>query len=532
MTLRRASIEGDRLPPADLKAFNFFDAAYPSPSNLENWGHLYPEKVEDITDPQTLMQLRLESLCEVLNDDALNGMVSVAAESIIGRGAMTRVEIDRETDTDLAQYIEELWQDWVDDVQYAKKLRVAEKDLQQYGTYYRRIVSNPHKKWQMDVVLVSPMRIANPDDINNGDYADLFGDGEVFRIYNGIAFDYYGNERYYCVLKKTPLSQFYLADEYSWVAADVMCHIFDPQFSEQIDGHPMTTPSLEKGVMRRTYEKEELKAARLGATLSGAFQTSADFKAMFERLSVAQQNDIITNMLDSYSRGGEAVAFPIANFLNLPPLTEVQAFDTKHPHAGFAQHRLESIKGQGRSLRMPEFVATGSAANYNYASVQKDSQWWSEHREAFRQDIELSDLTKTFQVWLRRAMLFDPKLQPILSGEIRRVKPKFYWKQEEHADPVKQAEALKMLQRMGIYSVSDIQMLYGFDPEKQKKKVKKDIDEMKGYIAYDNGVPMPLPDPLKLAAAQAKAKAANSPSAGNKPKPKPKKTNAGTKSRA
>ncbi|MDR0328233.1 MAG: hypothetical protein LBI05_08070, partial [Planctomycetaceae bacterium] len=64
------------------------------------------------------------------------------------------------------------------------------------------------------------------------------------------------------------------------------------------------------------------------------------------------------------------------DFLNLPPLTEAQAFDTKHPHSGFASHRLESIKGQGRSLRMPEHIATGSSANYNYASVQKDSQSW------------------------------------------------------------------------------------------------------------------------------------------------------------
>ena len=70
----------------DIQAFHYFDAAYPSPDNLQNWGHLQPETIEDITDPESIRRLQIASLCEVLNDDALNGMVRVYAESIISTG--------------------------------------------------------------------------------------------------------------------------------------------------------------------------------------------------------------------------------------------------------------------------------------------------------------------------------------------------------------------------------------------------------------------------------------------------------------
>jgi capsid protein len=270
--------------------------------------------------------------------------------------------------------------------------------------------------------------------------------------------------------------------------------------------------------MRRSYEKEELRAARLGATLSGSFKTSADWKAIIPELTPKQRSEVVERLIKTYEDAGTTMDWPVSSFLNLPPLTEAQAFDTKHPHAGFAQHRMESLKGQGRSLRMPEFVATGSAATYNYASVQKDSQWWSQHRDVFRQDIELNDLRPTFNTWINTVMFRDPKLKPL--WKVKKIKPKFYWKQEEHADPVKQATSLIDLLRAGILSPSDLMMAFGKDPEDQKSKVKKEFDEMKGYMIFDNGVSAPLPDQLKLAETQAKARTAGQPAAGGKPKPK------------
>jgi hypothetical protein len=179
------------------------------------------------------------------------------------------------------------------------------------------------------------------------------------------------------------------------------------------------------------------------------------------------------------------------DFVNLPPLTEAEAFDTKHPHAGFASHREESIKGQGRSLRMPEHIATGSSARYNYASVQKDSQHWANHRSCFRQDIEIFDLKQTFETFLSIASVTDPLLDPIFRRAVYPIVPTFYWKEEEHADPVKQVTAWSLLMRLGILSHSDVMMLLGKDPEKQKLMVKADQDEMKGYTLFDMGISLP-----------------------------------------
>jgi len=479
--------------PFDIQAFNFFDAAFPSPENLENWGHLQPECIEDITDPGSIRALQIASICEVLNDDALNGMIAVGAESLIGTGCQMRVQcgFKNRKYNDLEQYIEYLWDEWCKSVQYARQLRTAAKDWMQFGSYYRRIIQNPHKKMGMDVVMVSPLRIQTPYNLQEGDFT--FIDGEHLRVYNGIAFDEFRNERFYCISDRPPFANGYYDNSlFEWVSARHMCHIFDRQFSEQITGYPMTAPSLEKGVLRRQYEHDELRAARLGATITGTFETTSDFKALFDNLTIPEQKAIAKQLFENFQRAGESATIIPDNLLNLPPLTTAKAFDTKHPHSGFASHRHESIKGQGRSLRMPENIATGSSANYNYASVQKDSQHWSMHRACFRQDIELIDLKQTFETFLSIACTTDPALAPILGGTITPIIPTFYWKEEEHADPVKQAKAWEILRRMGILSISDIMMMCGKDPEKQKAEVKADMDEMKDYILFDNGMTLPV----------------------------------------
>ena len=177
----------------DIQARTFFDAAYPTPTNVQNWGHLQPETIEDIFDPETLRNLQLASICEVLNDDALNGMVAVGAESIIGRGCQIRVQcgLKHNKHSDLEQYIEYLWDNWFKSVRYAQQLRTAQKDMMVLGSYYRRIIQNPHKKFGLDVTLVSPLRIQTPYDMEEGDFITI--DGEYCRVYNGIAFDQYRN---------------------------------------------------------------------------------------------------------------------------------------------------------------------------------------------------------------------------------------------------------------------------------------------------------------------------------------------------
>jgi hypothetical protein len=201
--------------------------------------------------------------------------------------------------------------------------------------------------------------------------------------------------------------------------------------------------------------------------------------------------------------------------MNLPPFTEAQAFDSNHPHSGFVPYRQESLKGQGRSLRMPEFVALGSCAAYNYASVQKDSQWWNQHKDVFRHQMELKDMRQAFFHWFSIAQYTIPDLAEALEkvkfwdsskGRSPVLRPKFFWKMDEHADPAKQTSAMLDKVRAGIWSISDAMIQEGKDPERQKEIVREDMDEMKGYCVFDVGVATPLPDQMELAKEQAKAK--------------------------
>jgi len=85
------------------------------------------------------------------------------------------------------------------------------------GSYYRRITQNPYKKFGMDVMLVRPLRIQTPYNMQEGDFIVL--DGEHCRVYNGIAFDEYRNRRFYCVSDRPPFANGYYDDAvFEWAA--------------------------------------------------------------------------------------------------------------------------------------------------------------------------------------------------------------------------------------------------------------------------------------------------------------------------
>ena len=48
---------------------------------------------------------------------------------------------------------------------------------------------------------------------------------------------------------------------------------------------------------------------------------------------------------------------------------------------------------------------------------------------------------------------------------------RFQWKEEEHADPVRQVKAWKELIEMRILSRGDVMMMCGKDPERQMLKI-------------------------------------------------------------
>ena len=476
----------ERFDRDNINAYGFFDAAYPSPENLQNWGHLQPETIEDIFDPDTLRKLQMASICEVLNDDALNGMVAVGAESIIGRGCKVQVQIGLKHNkyNELEQYIEYLWDSWFKSVRYGRLLRTAQKDQMVLGSYFRRITQNPYKKFGMDVMLVSPLRIQTPYNMQEGDFIVL--DGEHCRVYNGIAFDEYRNRRFYCVSDRPPFANGYYDDAvFEWVSARHMCHVFNPQFSEQITGYPMVAPSLEKGIMRRQYEKEELKAARLGASITGTVETTSDFRAILEHLKPNDLQTLFMMAFKDWERAGETFAVHSNDILNMPPHSTIKPFDTKHPHLSFKEFRQELLKGQGRSLCMPEGFALGTYANYSYAAAMKDAQNWHQHRDCCRQDIELTDLQQLFDTFVMTASALDGKLAPLLDRWGRFAEPiipTFYWKEEEHADPVKQMEAWAIGINQRVLTRSDVMMRLGFDPEKQKREVKAEWSEMEDCL--------------------------------------------------
>ncbi len=247
--------------PAIEAAGTTFDAAQWNDATFQNWSHVKPETPEEIIDPLAMERLRSRAVYECLNDDALSGMVNVSAESVVhcGPKLQIRIEIDGERDKPLERIVEREWMQWVEDTRYFIKMRTAVKDLRNYGQYFRRLVYNPRIPNGLDVIYHNPMRVANPDGLENGEFVTIYD--ERYQVINGVARDCCGNEAFYCVLDRPIYPGPYETWNYTWVDSVNMCRLFDPQLSEQPDGFPWATPSLEKGASRRSYEKSETNAA-------------------------------------------------------------------------------------------------------------------------------------------------------------------------------------------------------------------------------------------------------------------------------
>lgn len=467
--------------PMIVAGASTFDAAQLNDDNFRNWGHVKPETPEEIIDPLSLERLRSRAIAECLNDDALNGMINVSAESVVHCGPKLQIRIEKggKRVKELEQQVERLWMKWTEKTRYFIKMRTAVKDLRNYGQLFRRLVYNPRIFNCLDVIYHNPMRVANPDGLENGESV-LIGD-EFFRMVNGVAYDRFGNESYFCVLDRPIYPGPYETWNYEWVSRSVMVRYFDPQFSEQPDGFPWATPSLEKGAFRRSYEKSETKAAQLAASLFGQVVTDNDFITFFSEGLNEPDNLPGLDAMRKYPPGRK-VGLENGSFPIMAPGTKMDTLESQHPHTTFDVFTRTLQKGQGRPLRMPGAFATGDYSNTAYASAMKDDQGWAWHREVERGDLEIVDLKETAEKFVAVQSTLTPSLAALATGEAEIVKIDFDWRQSDHADPLKLVTSRALEVKTGLKSFPHVWAEMQLDPDDYVEEVLEWFEKMKPVL--------------------------------------------------
>lgn len=473
--------------PAIEAAGAMFDAAQLNDATFQNWGHVKPETPEEIIDPLALERLRSRAVYECLNDDALSGMVNVSAESVVhcGPKLQIRIEIDGERDKKLERIIEREWMQWVEDTRYFIKMRTAVKDLRNYGQYFRRLIYNPKISNGLDVIYHNPMRVANPDGLENGEFVTI-GD-EQYQVINGVARDCYGNEVFYCVLDRPIYPGPYETWNYQWVHSVNMCRLFDPQLSEQPDGFPWATPSLEKGASRRSYEKSEINAARLAASMFGQVVTENEFMSFFAEQMNTPDDLPGLEAMRHYSPGRK-IKIDNGMFPIMSPGTKIQTFEAEHPHSDFSAFTRTLQQGQGHSLRMPANLATGDYSNTSYASAMKDEQQWIWHREVERNDIEIIDLKPVVRRFVAMQSTILPEMMDVATGRAKITKIDFDWRQSDHADPLKQTAADALALKTGQKSYPQVWAEKQLDPDAYADEILEWFEKMKPLLMLEQDV--------------------------------------------
>lgn len=133
----------------------------------------------------------------------------------------------------------------------------------------------------------------------------------------------------------------------------------------------------------------------------------------------------------------------------LPVNTKGKQFRPEQPGTTFAEFDDRLIAEQARPLNMPYGIAAGNNSKYKFASVKFDAQGFERSNDIDRAEMERIVLRPIFRRWAIMASAVANHL-PRRAGQVYlpnardprfRAKYKWHWRDREHVDPSKAANA-------------------------------------------------------------------------------------------
>ncbi len=316
---------------------------------------------------------RTQARLEFTDNQHAGGIARLFALYVVGTGPRlkfkgfkkyTRRVCSRET----IDYINNRWELFADDVNFASTLRQAMQTLVVDGEAFLYIGANPKRRDGIDLRLLDSQRIGNPA-----------GARTTRQLQDGVYLDVWGNPERYCVYN-VPDNEgsYYRTDDYVIIPASQIYHLFRQDLAGQTRGVTWFAAALPLLQQLREYTAAVIQGAKRGAKLISSIETQSGFNIDEFRDVYALPSDV------AYSNGNPSSlmlydAWGIRRTDNgeawvLPPGTTQKAFDSSQPTAE-ASAFTSSILGQiGYSLGLPRNKATGSSHEYNFASGRLDNQ--------------------------------------------------------------------------------------------------------------------------------------------------------------
>lgn len=445
-----------------------YDAAMTTPDNQNHWSladNLGPNLAAS---PLVRSTIRNRSRYEFENNSYLSGIIETLADYQVGIGPRLQMQTGQ---TEEDQIVEELFQEWAEEIDFAGKLWTMRVGMAVDGEAFAVLITNPKlkSKVKLDLRLIEPEMVATP--------LEKAGDE---RIYDGIESDVYGNVVAYHILSEHPNDAVALSGaslKSQRYPANRVIHWYKKRRAGQKRGVSETAPCLSVLANLRRYAAAVLAAAETAAELAMVIYTdapaggeSADLEAM-DMVSLEKRMATV-----------------------LPEGWKLGQMQGEQPATGYAEYITEKLKEVSRAFSMPSNIAMGDSSRHNYASGRLDCQAFYRRNRVAQRQMMREVLDKIFDAWVMEAVLIEDYI-PMAIKVLNRYKHTWFFDGNEHVDPVKEATAQDIHLKNGTSTYAEEYARRGEDyrtnfeqasKEKYERiKIDKEIMERMG-ISYED----------------------------------------------
>ena len=433
----RPSFDADH---AQRKMVARYDAAKRTQENANLWLDVDSLSAAAANDPAVRKTLRERARYERANNTYCKAMIRAVANEIVGPEVQVQLG-----DTDLAEQAEMDFSKWARKIHLWSKMRTMCSAKLTDGEGFAVMFTNPKVDHdiKLDLALVECDRVESW-------FTSINKENEI----DGIRFDEYGNPLAYRMLRHHPGDHRALKDmnKGDWVARDFVCHYFTKERPEQVRGVSEITPALNLFGLLRRYTMAVLTSAEVGASQSGIMETT-----LLPDQAAAELSDPIT-IIETERNG----------IMSLPEGWTFKQLKAEQPSDKYPDFKAEIIKEIARTLNMPEAIASGSSAGYNYASGRLDFQAFDRMIDIERDDLVDEVLDRLWSSWLE-----EYKARRGLSDEqvVELENHKWLFVRRGHVDPNKEASADDIRFSNGTLTKAAYYAQYGKDSKTEFKQL-------------------------------------------------------------
>ena len=415
--------------------------------NSRYWSNAERGLTYQVLDQHTREIARDRCRYEYLNNVVMFGGGLMKTAFNIGRGPQLQLGIKGQADWN--RHLEEEFRYWCEDVRWNKNLRLAPKTMLYDGEFILRFKKNPRiQPTMLDIEVMDARLLKTP--------FEFIGDEN---IYDGIEYDNYGNpiNYFFKKLKKNPT---FITYEYEVIPANQVIHFFDWIVPQQDRGLPEGQTGIPQLAMGRRLNKSVLTISELVARSGMVLETD---------LPPEKEADDI-DMFDTFElEDGMILTMPSGWKLSQP----------RNPQFAIDLNESNKIINNqfGMALAMPNNVINNDSSDYNMSSARLDRTSAGVCSEIRQDDLALEVLSATYNRWHAVQANYDKIAWNAMKEcrQIRRIPRNWRFPEWPSIDPLKDANAKRVLIDLGVHLLEDEILARGGDPEEHFRKLKEEM---------------------------------------------------------